>query len=243
MSILKNKVVADNIIQDSTIQNIAIQNSVANDSATRNGEIMDVSCLLRQKSNLRQDRKKWRLGNSIIQLLIATVTMIAIAAYAPAHGADDQESRSNETPVSEQNQASKSSQPDNLSEYAIQQVKAIKDENIGISDMTEEMFDPTERHAVQQAGTLQGDVGLSGEYSAYYYLLDKLNTGLPPLATPPNLATPLATSEFFQSAVLNQQYDLVAYVRNMNLIYEQDQRTRSIELSKQLDLFLSGQDL
>ncbi|MFP3366150.1 hypothetical protein R0J93_21095, partial [Pseudoalteromonas sp. SIMBA_148] len=111
----------------------------------------------------------------------------------------------------------------------------VKSTSVNISDISEEIFDPTERSAVQQAGTLQGDTGLTGEYNANYYLLNTVNAGLPPLDRPPNLATPLATLEFFQSAVMKQQYDLAAYALNMNLIDEQDQRSRALDLTKQLD--------
>lgn len=192
---------------------------------------------------LRQDIKAWRIRDSIIKMLMVIITMIATALYAPTYAANNDEVRSGEQATSEQNGSQSSSQPDSLSEYALQEVKAITDKNVGISDITEEIFDPTERNVVQQAGTLQGDIGLAGEYSAHYYVLDKLNTGLPPLSPPPNLATPLATLEFFQSAVMNQQYDLAAYALNMNLIAEQDQRTRALDLSKQLDLLLSKKDL
>lgn len=85
---------------------------------------------------------------------------------------------------------------------------------------------------------LQGDSGLTGDYNENYYALDKLNAGLPPLSEPPNLSTPLATLEFFQSAVMNQQYDLAAYALNMNLIDGKLQRSRAIDLAKQLDFLL-----
>ena len=73
---------------------------------------------------------------------------------------------------------------------------------------------------MQQAGVLQGDSGLTGDYNESYYTLDKLNAGLPPLSEPPNLSTPLATLEFFQSAVMKQQYDLAAYALNIDLLHK-----------------------
>jgi len=139
--------------------------------------------------------------------------------------------------------ANAASNSDSLTEYATQKVNDIKDEGVSVSGVAEEMFDPTERNAVEQAGTLQGDAGLTGEFHEGYYLLDKLNVGLPPLAEPPNLTTPLATLEFFQSAVMKQQYGLAAHALNMNLIDKENQRTRALELTKQLDFLLSEKKL
>ena len=90
---------------------------------------------------------------------------------------------------------------------------------------------------------MQGDSGLTGEYNESYYLLDKLNVGLPPLSELPNLTTPLATLEFFQSAVMKQQYDLAAYALNMNLIDQKIQRNHALELSKRLDFLLTEKEL
>lgn len=166
--------------------------------------------------------------------------IIAISAlHTPANAAGTNA----ETSGSEQNHSQEISKPDNLAEYAVQQVNTVKSTSVNISDISEEIFDPTERSAVQQAGTLQGDTGLTGEYNANYYLLNTINEGLPPLDKPPNLATPLATLEFFQSAVMKQQYDLAAYALNMNLIDEQDQRSRALDLTKQLDYLLTQKEL
>lgn len=134
-------------------------------------------------------------------------------------------------------------QPDSFGEYAEQQLDSMSDGSVSVSAIAEEVFDPTERSAVEQAGELQGDAGLTGEYHESYYLLDRLNTGLPPLSKPPNLTTPLATLEFFQSAVMKQQYDLAAYALNMNLIDQRIQRSRALELSKRLDFLLSEREL
>ncbi|WP_182406283.1 mechanosensitive ion channel family protein [Psychrobacter sp. GP33] len=134
-------------------------------------------------------------------------------------------------------------QPDTFMGYAEQKLARIKDKEISVSEMVEEVFDPLETNATQQAGYLQGDEGLTGDYNESYYALTSLNDGLPPLAKPANLSTPLATLEFFQSAVMKQQYDLAAYALNMNLLDKELQRNRSIELSKRLDFLLSKKDL
>ena len=164
------------------------------------------------------------------------------AVFAPANAAStsDSEQAAGEQSNSSSNSVSK---PDNLAEYATQKINTIKDESLSISGVAEEIFDPTERNAVEQAGNLQGDSGLTGEYNESYYLLDKLNVGLPPLSEPPNLTTPLATLEFFQSAVMKQQYDLAAYALNMNLIDQKIQRNHALELSKRLDFLLTEKEL
>lgn len=164
------------------------------------------------------------------------------AVFAPANAAStsDSEQAAGEQSNSSSNSVSK---PDNLAEYATQKINTIKDESLSISGVAEEIFDPTERNAVEQAGNLQGDSGLTGEYNEGYYLLDKLNVGLPPLSELPNLTTPLATLEFFQSAVMKQQYDLAAYALNMNLIDQKIQRNHALELSKRLDFLLTEKEL
>ena len=123
-------------------------------------------------------------------------------------------------------------------EYAAQRIDKLKEEGVTVSAVAAEVISPLEKRTVQQAGVLQGDSGLTGDYNENYYALDKLNAGLPPLSEPPNLSTPLATLEFFQSAVMNQQYDLAAYALNMNLIDGKLQRSRAIDLAKQLDFLL-----
>lgn len=134
-------------------------------------------------------------------------------------------------------------QPDTFVDYAEQKIERIKAKDVSVTEMVKEVFDPLETNATPQAGYLQGDEGLTGEYNESYYELTELNKGLPPLAKPANLSTPLATLEFFQTAVMNQQYDLAAYALNMNLLDKELQRNRSIELSKRLDFLLSKKDL
>lgn len=101
----------------------------------------------------------------------------------------------NNTSANAQNTAS--TQPENITQYFKQQVDSINIEDIDPAKITNEILDPSEKKAVNQAGYLQGDISLVGEYDPNYYLLDELNSGLPPLLKPPNLATPLSTLEFF----------------------------------------------
>ena len=165
----------------------------------------------------------------IIGSLFILLNMACISAYA-ASSTEDIDNRNLEETVT--------TKPENLVEYAAQRIDKLKEEGVTVSAVAAEVISPLEKRTVQQAGVLQGDSGLTGDYNENYYALDKLNAGLPPLSEPPNLSTPLATLEFFQSAVMNQQYDLAAYALNMNLIDGKLQRSRAIDLAKQLDFLL-----
>ena len=165
----------------------------------------------------------------IIGSLFILLNMACISAYA-ASSTEEIDSQNIEETVT--------TKPENLVEYAAQRIDKLKEEGVTVSAVAAEVISPLEKRTVQQAGVLQGDSGLTGDYNENYYTLDKLNAGLPPLSEPPNLSTPLATLEFFQSAVMNQQYDLAAYALNMNLIDGKLQRSRAIDLAKQLDFLL-----
>lgn len=177
--------------------------------------------------------------NGLARALFILLVMCSSAFITSTYAAIDSSSSTNDTEV----RPVFTEDPDTLVDYAAQQLKTLKREGIELPNSASEMFDATERNAVQQAGQLQGDIGLTGEYNESYYPLKVLNAGLPPLSKPPNIATPLATLEFFQSAVMKQQYDLAAYALNLNLIDEDQQTSRSIELAKRLDFLLSKRQL
>ncbi len=194
--------------------------------------------VLHSDDNHQVDVEKSRFQSHMLQVLLGFLIVAINVIYSPAYAANSENEQSTSEPEKQT-----PSKPDSFSEYAAQQVNALKDESVSISGITEEIFDPTERNAVEQAGRLQGDTALTGEYSESYYILDKLNAGLPPLSEPPNLETPLAALEFFQSALMKQQYDLAAYALNMNLIDEKSQRSRALDLTKRLDFLLSEKEL
>ncbi|WP_440465288.1 mechanosensitive ion channel family protein [Psychrobacter sp. ASPA161_6] len=173
--------------------------------------------------------------HSRLTLLLSMLIMVCSVFYLPATAATN-----NNTVVENQSNALNTvlAKPENLADYTAQKIEQIKKEGISVSEIADEVVNPLDKDAVQQAGVLQGDTGLTGDYNESYYSLNKLNAGLPPLAEPPNLSTPLATLEFFQSAVMKQQYDLAAYALNMNLIDGKLQRSRAIDLAKQLDFLL-----
>ncbi|WP_413520459.1 mechanosensitive ion channel family protein [Psychrobacter glacincola] len=179
--------------------------------------------------------------SNVWQFTLSIFVMILSIVYVPVYAAtSDALAINNQSDVKAQNYnaAEKSTVPENIVDYAAQKIEGIKAEGVSVSAIAEEMTSPIEKNTVQQAGVLQGDSGLTGDYNEGYYSLNKLNTGLPPLSEPPNLSTPLATLEFFQSAVMKQQYDLAAYALNMNLIDADSQSSRAMDLVKQLDFLL-----
>ena len=165
--------------------------------------------------------------------IVGSVFILLNMLYMPAYAANNTEMADNQS-----SEAVAATKPENLVEYAAQKLENFKEEGMTVSAVTAEVISPIEKKTVQQAGVLQGDSGLTGDYNESYYALNKLNSGLPPLAEVPNLSTPLASLEFFQSAVMNQQYDLAAYALNMNLIDSKSQSSRAIDLVKQLDFLL-----
>ena len=165
--------------------------------------------------------------------IVGSVFILLNMLYMPAYAANNTEMADNQS-----SEAVAATKPENLVEYAAQKIENFKEEGMTVSAVTAEVISPIEKKTVQQAGVLQGDSGLTGDYNESYYALNKLNSGLPPLAEAPNLSTPLASLEFFQSAVMNQQYDLAAYALNMNLIDSNSQSSRAIDLVKQLDFLL-----
>ena len=159
--------------------------------------------------------KRFNKHLSIRHFILSMAVIILSIVYMPANAA-----------------STDNTAPENIVDYAEQQLDKLKREGVSASAIAEEMISPLEKKTVQQAGVLQGDSGLTGDYNEGYYALSTLNAGLPPLSEPPNLSTPLATLEFFQSAVIKQQYDLAAYALNMNLIDEKQQSSQAMDLGR-----------
>ena len=177
---------------------------------------------------------------NLLQLIISLIVVMLIVTFMPTYASTNEylQTSSTNTPIDQT-----TSQPDNIIEYAEQEIKDLQADDISISTIAGEIINPSKYNDVEQAGHLQGDAGLTGEYNESYYSLNSLNSGLPPLSKPANLSTPLATLEFFQSAVMRQQFDLAAYALNMNLIDSEIQRQKSIELSRRLDFLLNKKQL
>ncbi|WP_227511716.1 hypothetical protein [Psychrobacter sp. ENNN9_III] len=154
-----------------------------------------------QDSHAMHYKRHYKALQILLSFFIIALSAICMPTYAATSndGPSTSEQMVSESSTNAQDDAKTevAAKAENLVDYAAQKIDTIKKEGVSISGVTEEIFDPTERNAVQQSGNLQGDAGLKGEYNESYYILDKLNTGLPPLSEPPNLSTPLATLEFF----------------------------------------------
>lgn len=156
----------------------------------------------------------------------------------------------------------KANEPDSLLEYVQEQIQQLGDEsseqaNAEDSDGSNERSENNQQddggsdsaseseddNLEEQAGVMLSDSELAGEYNESYYVLNRLNAGLPPLSQDPNLETPLATLEFFQSAVAQERYDLASYALNMNAIPSDEQTSQGQALVKKLDYLLSEKGL
>ncbi|WP_227679703.1 mechanosensitive ion channel family protein [Psychrobacter frigidicola] len=177
-----------------------------------------------------------RVSMFIVALMLILLSIVSLAANANANTNTATHENSNSS-------VQKIAKPDNIIDYAEQKIEDFKAEDIDVSKIAGGVLDPLEKNAAQQVGVLQGNSALTGDYNESYYPLTELNTGLPPLTESPNLSTPLATLEFFQSAIMKQQYDLAAYALNMNLMDSELQTSRSIELSRRLDFLLNKKQL
>ena len=149
-----------------------------------------------------------------VVVLFMTFTPILSQAKASAETTQTQEQQNDE-------------EPDNIIDYAIQQIQQDNPE-------TEEE-DPTR--------PLLAENELTGEFNEAYYGLNTLNSGLPALSTPPNLETPLATLEFFNSASMQKDFALAAYALNLNLLPEADQKNEAADLAEKLDYLMTEKSL
>ena len=114
--------------------------------------------------------KRFNKHLSIRHFILSMAVIILSIIYLPANAA-----------------STDNTAPENIVDYAEQQIDKLKREGVSASAIAEEMISPLEKKNVQQAGVLQGDSGLTGDYNEGYYALNTLNAGLPPLSEPPNL--------------------------------------------------------
>ena len=218
---------------------IAKNIQASNISDVINADFFDYKNLNTIKGRQKLTVRHLNIRHFISSISVIILIIVYLPAYAASHSANDNATINNQNETT----APISEAPENIVDYASQRIDKLKKEGVSVSALAEEVISPFEKKTEQQAGVLQGDSGLTGDYNESYYALNKLNVGLPPLSEPPNLSTPLATLEFFQSAVIKQQYDLAAYALNMNLIDEELQRNQAIELAKQLDFLLMEKKL
>lgn len=151
-------------------------------------------------------------------LHLAVIVLFMFLAPALSH-ADDAKT----TP-----QVQNAEQPENIIDYAVQQIQQDKPEEGAEEEVTRPLLAENE---------------LTGEFNEAYYVLNKLNSGLPELSTPPNLETPLATLEFFNSANLQKNFALAAYALNLNLLPAAAQKNEATDLAKKLDYLMTEKGL
>ena len=181
---------------------------------------------------------------TIITWLISVILLLSMLGIVPVYA-------TNQIPVTNEpsNSSIKTSDidvdtdTDTLFDYAKKQLDQLSEQDVNFPDNVAEVFITDDTEVADQAGQLQADSALTGEYNESYYLLKTLNSGLKPLSKPPNLATPLSTLEFFQSAIIKERYDLAAYALNMNLLDDSTQTNRAAELAQRLDFLLSTKGL
>lgn len=193
-----------------------------------------------------QISKKWLKKHASQNVIFGLLAMVLSFICMPAFAATENNSQNEVTIASSQTQSENrpaNENPDNLIEYVEQEIDTVQREGIDLPDSAREVFKSDDKNAVQQAGQMQGDMSLSGDYNANYYPVDELNAGLPSLARAPNLVTPLSMLEFFQSAVMKEQYELAAQALNMNLLDSATQSSRSGDLAQRLDFLLSTRGL
>ena len=173
-----------------------------------------------------------------IAWLISLILLLSMLGTAPVYA-------TNETPATngQSNSSVNTSDTDTLLDYAEKQLDQLSEQGVDFPDSVADVFITNDTEVADQAGQLQANSALTGEYNESYYLLKTLNSGLKPLSKPPNLETPLATLEFFQSAIIKKQYDLAAYALNMNLLDNSTQANRSSELAQHLDFLLDTKGL
>ena len=90
------------------------------------------------------------------------------AICLPVHSANVTQERNSDT-YEQNSSAQNAAEPDTLTEYASEKIDTVEEGEISISSIAEEAFDPVESSTVRQAGELQGDAGLTGEYHESYY--------------------------------------------------------------------------
>lgn len=197
------------------MNNLAYKNEVARTTSLSRSDVMSSvqkNSVINQPTLAKWDKPLLRVVH------LAVVVVFIFLAPALSHADDTKTTQ----------QAQNAEQPDNIIDYAIQQIQQDKPEE----GVEEEVTRP-----------LLAENELTGEFNEAYYVLNKLNSGLPELSTPPNLETPLATLEFFNSANLQKNFALAAYALNLNLLPAAAQKNEATDLAKKLDYLMTEKGL
>lgn len=173
-----------------------------------------------------------RMPTWVVVLLLTMMTITGLSA-ANAEVSAAQGSSDNESLVSTSRADNTYTDADTISEQPETLVGYIK----------QQIKEEGEKETRYPTRKLQANTELTGEYNEAYYVVNELNTGLPTPAIPPNLETPLATLEFFNTANLQNDFALAAYALNLNSIADTQQVNLASELVRKLDYLLTEKDL
>ncbi|WP_156410069.1 hypothetical protein [Psychrobacter sp. ENNN9_III] len=188
----------------------------------------------------RLTKKDFTMNSSKAYIMVGLLSIMSSSIYMPAKAAaSGTEITTNKNNALATRAEQTIDKPDGFIEYAEQKVESLEQEGIELSDTISDALYEDERAAMQQTDKLQGYTGLTGGQDANYFVLKRLNTGLPTLSPPPNLSTPFAALEFFQTSAVTKRFDLAAYALNLNLFDPSLQPNRGMELSKRLDFLWS----
>ena len=197
------------------MNNLAYKNEVARTTSLSRFDVMSSV----QKNSIINQPTLAKWDKLLLRALhLAVIVLFMFLAPALSH-ADDAKT----TP-----QVQNAEQPENIIDYAVQQIQQDKPEEGAEEEVTRPLLAENE---------------LTGEFNEAYYVLNKLNSGLPELSTPPNLETPLATLEFFNSANLQKNFALAAYALNLNLLPAAAQKNEATDLAKKLDYLMTEKGL
>lgn len=99
------------------------------------------------------------------------------------------------------------------------------------------------RHATAQENAEPASDDEAAMYHEAYFVLDRLNEGLPEPAEPVNRQTPQAAMELLVLGVRNGEYDKARHALNLNLIPTDRQSARASDLAYRLNTVLAEQYL
>lgn len=206
------------------------------------GNQIDIRSVVLPKSYMEGAKLLSSSNSSLFMILAVLLTLLCALMYSPLSWAEGSGTDSKDTPDNlrgfiKQKLTTNSSESAPNKAYADSDNGSIKDE---VGKTAAAAMGETTR---EQTQALQADAKLTGDYNPAYYPLDTLNAGLPRLSKPANLTTPLATLEFFQTAMMQKQFDLAGYALNLNLLDESTQTSQAIELAKKLDFLLKEKKL
>lgn len=147
---------------------------------------METYLIMAQKIKLSESILTKGVGLLFVIFTILAMCFITVTGHAnekPKSSTEQVHQQQEKVKKQDAKQSDNTQSPDNIVDYALQKIKQ--------DNSTSEKEEPQK--------PLLAESELSGEYNEAFYVLKSLNSGLPELSTPPNLETPLATLEYFNT--------------------------------------------